>query len=41
MNTGPEMVAKDRLGRPNGYKLHGGMMTFLWRPKKVEDQVEE
>ena len=34
MNTGPEMVAKDRLGRPNGYKLHGGMMTFSWRAKK-------
>lgn len=38
---GPWMQAKDRFGRGNGYRLHGGMINFAWQPTSVDQKVQQ
>ena len=41
VNYGPWLQAKDRFGRGNGYRLHGGMINFAWQPMSVEQQLQQ
>ena len=41
VNYGPWLQAKDKFGRGNGYRLHGGMITFAWQPMSVEERLQQ
>lgn len=41
VNYGSWLQAKDRFGRGNGYRLHGGMINFAWQPMSVEQQLQQ
>ncbi|CAE8671044.1 unnamed protein product, partial [Polarella glacialis] len=38
---GPEVRAKDRFGRGNGYREHSSMVRFSWHQLSVEDRIQE
>ncbi|CAE8608166.1 unnamed protein product, partial [Polarella glacialis] len=38
---GPEVRARDRFGRGNGYREHSSMVRFSWHQLSVEDRIQE
>ncbi|CAE8727229.1 unnamed protein product, partial [Polarella glacialis] len=38
---GPEVRARDRFGRGNGYREHSSMVRFSWHQLSVEDRINE
>jgi ASC-1-like (ASCH) protein/type II secretory pathway component PulJ len=41
LDFGPEVRAKDRFGRPAGYRQHVTMVTFSWHATSVKQRIDE